>query len=127
VRDGGRDSSSEKESRIILATSSSTSNAFTHRMPNNRMHRPANEALELFTSHSNIFNNIRIGLARLTDPFRVAEHEKADLIVIASHGATGWNRFVLGSVAEKVVHLASCAVLMLRAHHETAKDAASAR
>jgi nucleotide-binding universal stress UspA family protein len=56
---------------------------------------------------------------------RTAEHEKADLIVIASHGVTGWNRFVLGSVAEKVVHLAPCPVLILRAHHDAAQEAPS--
>ncbi len=46
---------------------------------------------------------------------RFAESENADMIVIASHGVSGWKRFVLGSVAEKVVQVAPCAVLMLRA------------
>ena len=46
---------------------------------------------------------------------RIAEHRRADLIVIATHGATGWNHLAFGSVAEKVVHVASCPVLMLRA------------
>jgi nucleotide-binding universal stress UspA family protein len=46
---------------------------------------------------------------------RFAESENADLIVIASHGISGWKKFVLGSVAEKVVQVAPCAVLMLRA------------
>jgi nucleotide-binding universal stress UspA family protein len=50
---------------------------------------------------------------------RVAEHDQADLIVITSHGTTGWNRFVFGSVAEKVVHVAHCPVLVLRATGET--------
>src|SRR5450432_484116 len=45
---------------------------------------------------------------------RVAEHQKADLIVIATHGMTGWNRLVFCSVAEKVVRLAHCAVLIIR-------------
>jgi nucleotide-binding universal stress UspA family protein len=45
---------------------------------------------------------------------RVGEHQKADLIVIATHGMTGWNKMVFGSVAEKVVRLAPCAVLVLR-------------
>ena len=46
---------------------------------------------------------------------RYAENENVDLIVIATHGLSGWKRFVLGSVAEKVVHLAPCAVFMIRA------------
>lgn len=47
---------------------------------------------------------------------RVAEHNVADLIVIATHGTTGWHRLAFGSVAEKVVRLADCPVLFLRAH-----------
>ena len=47
---------------------------------------------------------------------RIGEHEKADLIVIATHGLTGWHRLVFGSVTEKVVRLAECPVLVLRAH-----------
>jgi nucleotide-binding universal stress UspA family protein len=46
---------------------------------------------------------------------RMAEHHHADLIVIATHGMTGWHKLAFGSVAEKVVKLASCPVLLLRA------------
>ncbi len=42
-----------------------------------------------------------------------AEQEQADVIVIATHGWTGWRRFVFGSVAEKVVRLARCPVLTI--------------
>lgn len=49
---------------------------------------------------------------------RLAEHHQADLIVMATHGATGWNRMVFGSVTEKVVHVAHCPVLVLRASGE---------
>jgi universal stress protein A len=44
----------------------------------------------------------------------IAEREKVDLIVIATHGSTGLRHFVFGSVAEKVVRLAPCAVLVVR-------------
>lgn len=50
---------------------------------------------------------------------RIAETEKADLIVIATHGTTGWRRFVFGSVAEKVVRLAKCPVLTIRNPQES--------
>jgi universal stress protein A len=46
---------------------------------------------------------------------RLAEAEGVDLIVIATHGRTGWRRVVFGSVAEKVVRLAACPVLCIRA------------
>lgn len=42
-----------------------------------------------------------------------AEAEKVDMIVIATHGWTGWRRFVFGSVAEKVLRLSTCPVLTI--------------
>jgi nucleotide-binding universal stress UspA family protein len=47
---------------------------------------------------------------------RIAEHEHADMIIIATHGMTGWHKIAFGSVAEKVVKQASCPVLVLRAN-----------
>lgn len=40
--------------------------------------------------------------------------EKADLIVMSSHGYSGLTRWVLGSVAERVLHAAPCPVLVMR-------------
>ncbi len=45
---------------------------------------------------------------------RIAEEEGVDLIVIATHGLTGWQHIVFGSVAEKVVRTAGCPVLTVR-------------
>lgn len=45
---------------------------------------------------------------------RLASAEKADLIVLATHGWTGWRHLVFGSVAEKVLREAPCAVLSVR-------------
>jgi nucleotide-binding universal stress UspA family protein len=45
----------------------------------------------------------------------IAEKEHVDLIVIATHGWTGLRHLVFGSVAEKVVRLAPCPVLTIRA------------
>lgn len=44
----------------------------------------------------------------------VAERERADLLVVGSHGRTGIERFLLGSVSEKVVRHAPCSVLVVR-------------
>jgi nucleotide-binding universal stress UspA family protein len=41
----------------------------------------------------------------------LAEREKADMIVMSTHGESGWQRFLSGSVAEKVVRMAACPVL----------------
>jgi nucleotide-binding universal stress UspA family protein len=46
---------------------------------------------------------------------RIADSEHADMIVIATHGMTGWRRIPFGSVAKKVVEEADCPVLVLRA------------
>jgi nucleotide-binding universal stress UspA family protein len=43
-----------------------------------------------------------------------AATEQVDLIVMATHGRTGLRHLVLGSVAERVVRLASCPVLTIR-------------
>ena len=43
----------------------------------------------------------------------VAEEEGADLIVIGSSGKSGFDRFILGSVSDKVVNAAKCPVLVV--------------
>lgn len=43
-----------------------------------------------------------------------ASEKKAELIVLPSHGRTGLKRLLIGSVAERVVRLAHCPVLVLR-------------
>lgn len=45
---------------------------------------------------------------------RYAETINADLIVLPSHGRTGLPRLIVGSVAERVVRLAHCPVLVLK-------------
>lgn len=46
---------------------------------------------------------------------QLAHEVGADMIVIGSHGKTGVERFVLGSVSERVVREAHCAVVVARA------------
>ena len=42
-----------------------------------------------------------------------AEKNETDLLVIATHGRTGVSRFVFGSVAEKVIRISPCPVLVI--------------
>lgn len=43
-----------------------------------------------------------------------ADSKKINLIVIGSHGQTGFNRFLLGSVSNAVSQLAKCPVLIIK-------------
>jgi len=45
---------------------------------------------------------------------RIAEEEAVDIIIIATHGLTGWRKFMFGSVTEKVIRMAKCPVLSIR-------------
>jgi len=56
---------------------------------------------------------------------RIAEHNHADLIVIATHGMTGWHKLAFGSVTEKVVKMAACPVLVLRAQLKSEQETPS--
>lgn len=49
---------------------------------------------------------------------RIAEKENADMIVIATHGESGWQKFLFGSVAERIIRLASCPVLTVQQGEE---------
>jgi nucleotide-binding universal stress UspA family protein len=42
------------------------------------------------------------------------EREDIDLIVISTHGISGWHPLVFGSIAEKVIKLVQCPLLLLR-------------
>jgi nucleotide-binding universal stress UspA family protein len=50
--------------------------------------------------------------ARIVD---IAAEEAADLVVVGTHGRTGLDRVLIGSVADRVVRTASCPVLTVRA------------
>lgn len=43
-----------------------------------------------------------------------ARKNRIDLIILSTHGRTGLKHFLLGSVAERVVRLAPCPVLVVR-------------
>jgi nucleotide-binding universal stress UspA family protein len=49
-----------------------------------------------------------------TEIVRLANEDKADLIVMGSHGRSGLSRLLMGSVAEKVLRMAPCPVLTVK-------------
>ena len=44
----------------------------------------------------------------------LAKERQVDLIIIGSHGYTGFKHMIMGSTAEKVVRYAGCPVLVVR-------------
>jgi len=64
-----------------------------------------------------------IGEGRAGDEIiAAARKEKADLIVMSTRGLTGAKRFLLGSVAERVVRGARCPVLTMRPRTASARS-----
>jgi nucleotide-binding universal stress UspA family protein len=62
---------------------------------------------------------VRAGSLTMTgDPaeqiVRAARARRADLIVLGTHGRTGLNSFLIGSVAQRVIASAPCAVVTVR-------------
>lgn len=59
-----------------------------------------------------------IPMVRFGKPFleiiQVAKEENVDLLVIGTHGRTGVDRFILGSVAERLVRKAGCPVMVIK-------------
>ena len=62
-----------------------------------------------------------------TEIVRVANEEHADLIVMGTHGRSGFSRFLMGSVAELVVRHANCPVLTYKAPKQVAPKPARAK
>jgi universal stress protein A len=72
---------------------------------------------ELTAREGNIAVRTMTRIGRAFDEITAAAREqKADLIVISTHGYSGVKHVVLGSVAERVVRHAPCPVLVVREH-----------
>jgi nucleotide-binding universal stress UspA family protein len=56
---------------------------------------------------------VRAGVAA-HEIVEAAKELDVDLIVIATHGFTGWKHFCIGSTAERVARVAPCPVLIVR-------------
>ena len=54
---------------------------------------------------------------------RLAEEEGVDMIVLGTHGRTGFTRLLMGSVAEAIVRRAKCPVLSYRKPAEATVEA----
>lgn len=85
---------------------------------------PATPAEELVEAVVQMFRDAGVeatGVVRRVSPgdtpeqiVGVANESDADLIVMGTRGMTEWKSLMLGGVANKVVHHASCPVLLVR-------------
>ncbi|AEU37113.1 universal stress protein [Granulicella mallensis] len=67
-------------------------------------------------------SKVEIGNDVVGNVLMVIEREHVDMLVISTHGMSGWRPVVFGSIAEKVVKLAECPVLLLRSAKILDKD-----
>jgi nucleotide-binding universal stress UspA family protein len=58
-------------------------------------------------------SSVEVGNDVVGNIMEVVEREHIDMIVISTHGISGWRPLVFGSIAEKVVKLAECPLLLL--------------
>lgn len=62
---------------------------------------------------SSLKSTTRLGLPA-HEIVEAAKELDIDLVIIATHGYTGWKHFAIGSTAERVVRAAPCPVLVVR-------------
>jgi len=59
-------------------------------------------------------SSVEVGNDVAGNIMEVVEREHIDMVVISTHGISGWHPLVFGSIDEKVVKLAQCPLLLLR-------------
>ncbi len=69
--------------------------------------------------------NVEIGNDVADSIMMLIERENIDMVVIPTHGISGWRPLVFGSTAEKVVRLVQCPLLLLRSIEPVATVAVS--
>ena len=72
------------------------------------------EMLEQIKPDTVEYEHSLVGGDPATEIVRVAQERGADLIVMGTHGRTGLQRMLTGSVAEEVVRRATCPVLSFK-------------
>jgi len=59
-------------------------------------------------------SSIEVGNDVAGNIMEVVDREHIDMVVISTHGISGWHPLIFGSIAEKVVKLVQCPLLLLR-------------
>jgi nucleotide-binding universal stress UspA family protein len=73
-------------------------------------------------------SSVEVGNDVAGNIMEVIDREQIDMVVISTHGISGWHPLVFGSIAEKIVKLVQCPLLLLRsAKPETGVKSSSGR
>ena len=74
----------------------------------------AEETTSLKANYEEVDSTFRTGLDLHDEIISVAREIAADLLVVSTHGDTGWENFLFGSDAAKIVRDAPCPILVVR-------------
>ena len=66
------------------------------------------------SARGGVYGSARAWAEKTLEDWAIAADEKADLIVMGTHGRGELERALLGSVADRVIRLAPCPVLTVR-------------
>jgi len=88
------------------------------------------DKLDSFVAEANgraaeVQTHVRVGNGAPSNIAEFVEDQAIDLVSMSTHGRTGLDRFLLGSVAEKVVRHVQCPVLTVKAFGESIVSAES--
>ena len=64
--------------------------------------------------HAEVDALVRTALFRRDEILSVAKDLPADLMVLSTHGYTGWKHLLSGSDAEKILERAACPIVVVR-------------
>ena len=76
--------------------------------------RLAEETTRIKAKYGEVDSLFRTGLDLHDEIIKVAREIAADLLVVSTHGYTGWKHFLFGSDAAKIVKDAPCPILVVR-------------
>jgi nucleotide-binding universal stress UspA family protein len=74
----------------------------------------AEETTCIKATYGEVDSTFRTGLDLHDEIINVAREIVAALLVVSTHGDTGWKHFLFGSKASKIVRDAPCPVLVVR-------------
>lgn len=98
-----------------------TNGGQNHDAPDNLKERLALFCEETLHTCEGIVHEVRSGLP-MYEIAMFAQQNSIDLIVMATHGNTGYHQFLMGSVTERVIRMATCPVLTLKSYGKSILD-----